>query len=76
MKEASMNGMLKLALLAAGLAAATHAAAQVTFDEHEQFEGRSFTTEDGIGNFKQFRSEVAPTFLWRSSERSNVPVHP
>jgi uncharacterized protein YcfJ len=54
MQEASMNGMQKIALMAAGLAVATHAAAQVTFYEQEQFAGRSFTTESGIGNFEQF----------------------
>jgi uncharacterized protein YcfJ len=46
--------MLRNALVVAGLAVATHAAAQVTFYEREGFEGRSFTTESGIGNFEQY----------------------
>jgi uncharacterized protein YcfJ len=46
--------MLSNAVVVAGLAVATHAAAQVTFYEREEFQGRSFTTESGVGNFEQY----------------------
>ena len=38
-----------VALAAAGLAIATQAAAQVTFFEGEDFQGRSFKTQKNIG---------------------------
>ena len=43
-----------LALGIAGLAAATQACAQVTFYENDNFQGRSFTTQQSIGNFERF----------------------
>jgi len=46
-----MNTKLKITLALAGLAAATQAAAQVTFYEGERFEGRSFTTARDVRNF-------------------------
>lgn len=49
-----MNSMLRNALLLAGVAFATQAAAEVTFYEHENFKGRSFNTEQQITNFKRF----------------------
>ena len=49
-----MNTVLRSALVAAGLAIATQAAAQVTFYEGEDFEGRSFTTHRQVGNFERF----------------------
>ena len=49
-----MNPVLRTALAAAGMAFATHAAAQVTFYEHQGFEGRSFTTDRQVGNFERF----------------------
>ena len=48
-----MNAILKSALAAAGLAMATHAVAQITFYEHPGFHGRSFTTENQVGNFER-----------------------
>jgi len=39
-------------LVAAGFA--TQAAAQVVFYEHEGFQGRSFTTEQQVGNFERY----------------------
>ena len=48
-----MNALLKSSLAIAGLALATQAAAQVTFYEHEDFEGRSFTTQSQIRNFER-----------------------
>ncbi len=49
-----MNAILRNTLVVAGLAFATHAAAEITFYEHEGFEGRSFNTEDQVGNFRRF----------------------
>ncbi len=49
-----MNVILKTALAVAGVAIATQAVAQVTFYERERFEGRSFTTEEQIGNLDRF----------------------
>lgn len=48
-----MNAILRNALAAAGLAVATQAAAQITFYEHEGFEGRSFTTQRPISTFER-----------------------
>jgi uncharacterized protein YcfJ len=48
-----MNAMLKIALAAAGLAAASPAAAQVVFYENEGFQGRSFTTEKQVADFQR-----------------------
>ncbi len=49
-----MNKVLRTALAAAGLVAATHAVAQVTFYEDEGFRGRSFSTDRPVGNFQRF----------------------
>ena len=49
-----MNKLLRNTLVAAGLAVATQAAAQVTFYEREGFAGRSFTTQQQISNFERF----------------------
>ncbi len=48
-----MNAVLRNALLLAGAAFATHAAAEVTFYEHDGFKGRSFNTEQQVPNFKR-----------------------
>jgi len=45
---------LKSALAVAGLALATHAAAQITFFEGDNFHGRSFTTQKEVGNFERY----------------------
>lgn len=50
-----MSTLLKHALALAGLLAATHAAAQVTFYEHDNFEGRSFTTQRQVENFDRYQ---------------------
>jgi len=47
-----MNAILRNALVLAGVAFATQAAAEVTFYEREDFKGRSFNTEQQIDNFK------------------------
>jgi len=49
-----MNAPLRSVIGMAALAIVTQAAAQVTFFEREGFQGRSFTTEQQIGNFERF----------------------
>ncbi len=49
-----MNKLLRNALAIAALAVATQAVAQITFYEHDNFEGRSFTTDKMVGNFERF----------------------
>lgn len=48
-----MKYLLKTALALATLAIATQAAAQVTFFERDNFQGRSFTAQRQIGNFER-----------------------
>ena len=48
-----MNAIFKHTLAAAALAIATQATAQVTFYEHQDFQGRSFTTDQPIGNLNR-----------------------
>jgi len=48
-----MNAILKTVLAMAAVAVATQAAAQITFYENEGYQGRSFTTEQQIGDFKR-----------------------
>ena len=45
-----MNAILRSALAVAGLAMTTQAIAQVTFYEHEGFQGRTFSAEEQVGN--------------------------
>lgn len=47
-----MDHPLRIALAAAGIALALPAAAQVTFYEHEDFGGRSFTTREAAENLR------------------------
>jgi hypothetical protein len=49
-----MHSILRHALLLAGLAIATQAAAQITFYEHPGFRGQSFTTDRQVGNLERF----------------------
>lgn len=48
-----MNTVLRSALAAAGMAFTAQAMANVTFYEHEGFQGRSFSTQKQIGNFEK-----------------------
>jgi len=48
-----MKRSLQTALAAAALIAAGHAAAQITFYEQEGFHGRSFTTDERLGNLER-----------------------
>ena len=46
-----MYALLRIMLTVASVAVATQATAQVTFYEHQGFEGQSFTTHKKVGNF-------------------------
>jgi len=49
-----MNVIFKSALAVAAVAIATQASAQVTFYEHDDFQGRSFSTEKPVSNFDRY----------------------
>jgi uncharacterized protein YcfJ len=49
-----MKFILRYALTIAAITMATQASAQVTFYEHQNFEGRSFTTQQKVQNFERF----------------------
>ncbi len=49
-----MHTKLRSALAVAAVAISAQAAAQVTFYERENFQGRSFTAEEQIDNFQRF----------------------
>jgi len=49
-----MNAVLRIAMTAAGLAAATQAFADITFYENEGFGGRSFSASSAVGNFERY----------------------
>jgi uncharacterized protein YcfJ len=48
-----MNSVLRSALALSAAVIATQAAAQVTFYEHQSFQGQSFTTEHQLGNLER-----------------------
>jgi uncharacterized protein YcfJ len=66
LQEISMNTILKSVLAVVALAAASQAAAQVTFYEREGFEGRSFTTESDIPDFRKFGFNDRASSVWIS----------
>jgi len=49
-----MNTYLKNALTLTAVAIASQVMAQVTFYEQDNFRGRSFTTENQVGNFQRY----------------------
>ena len=49
-----MTSRFKCALTVAALAVATHASAQITFYEHDNFQGQSFTTQRPIRDFTRY----------------------
>ena len=49
-----MNTLLKSALATAALALAGQAVAQVTFYENDNYQGRSFTTQQAVGDLERF----------------------
>lgn len=48
-----MNARFRIALVMASVMIASQAAAQVTFYERQGFEGRSFTAEEPVRNFRR-----------------------
>src|ERR1035437_8337090 len=50
-----MNALLKITLTAAAIAIATQASAQITFYEHDNFQGRSFATSRQLDNADRYR---------------------
>ena len=48
-----MQAFLTLALAISAVAAAGHASAEVTFYEHDNFNGRAFTSQDPVDDFRQ-----------------------
>lgn len=70
-----MNAKLRTALALATLTLATQAMAQVTFYEHPGFEGRSFTTQRGIGNFERQGFNDRASSVIVSSERWEACEH-
>ena len=67
-----MNAILRSALLVAGLAIATQASAQVTFYEHDGFQGRSFTTGKQINNFERYGFNDRASSVVVTSDRWEV----
>jgi uncharacterized protein YcfJ len=67
-----MNTPLRIVLAVAGVAIATHAAAQITFYERQGFEGRSFTTQEQIGNFARHGFNDRASSVLVSSDRWEV----
>ncbi|MDL2339609.1 MAG: beta/gamma crystallin-related protein [Pseudomonadota bacterium] len=49
-----MNTILRIALTLTGWAMAAQAFAQVTFYEHDGYQGRSFSTQRAVADFEQF----------------------
>ncbi len=72
-----MNAIWKSALAACAAVVSLHAAADVTFYEHDNFQGRAYTTNDPINNFKQFgfndraSSVVVTGRTWEVCEHAN-----
>ena len=54
LQEQSVKTLLKTALALTAVAIAAQAAAQVTFYEQDEFQGRSFTTDKPVANFERF----------------------
>ncbi|MDN3919195.1 beta/gamma crystallin-related protein [Roseateles violae] len=67
----TMKGLTLAALLAAGPAAL----AQITFYEHPDFHGRSFTAEGKVGNFERYGFNDRASSAIVTSERWEVCEH-
>lgn len=68
-----MNFILRSTLAAAGMAVAAQAAAQVTFYEHEGFEGRSFTATKRVNAFdRQGFNDRASSVVVTGNDRWEV----
>ena len=67
-----MNTTLKHAIGLGALACAAQVAAQVTFYEHEGFQGRSFTADRPVGNFDRYGFNDRASSVIVRSERWEV----
>jgi uncharacterized protein YcfJ len=67
-----MNVTLKHAIGLGALACAAQVAAQVTFYEHEGFQGRSFTADRPVGNFDRYGFNDRASSVIVRSERWEV----
>lgn len=71
-----MKAILKSALAVTGLALAAQAMAQVTFYEHEDFRGRSYSTTRQINNLNRFGFNDRASSAIVTAERWEVCEHP
>lgn len=67
-----MHAVSRHALALAGLALATSAVAQVTFFEHEGFQGRSFTTQRAVTDFQRLGFNDRASSVVVTSQRWEV----
>lgn len=70
-----MNSVMKLALAAVGTMAVTQAAAEITFYEHEDFRGRTFSSSRDIPNFQPKGFDDRASSVVVSNERWEVCEH-
>lgn len=72
-----MSKLLRNVLAATGVLAATQVYAQVTIYEHENYSGRSFTTEQQIGNFERegFSDRAASVVVFKDRWEVCEDVH-
>jgi uncharacterized protein YcfJ/predicted pyridoxine 5'-phosphate oxidase superfamily flavin-nucleotide-binding protein len=63
------NNLLKITVAAAALALAGHAAAEITFYEHDNYGGRAFTTRSAVENFTSngFNDRASSVVVQRDS---------
>jgi uncharacterized protein YcfJ len=67
-----MRTLLGTTLAVLGLAFATQAAAEVTFYEHDGFQGRSFTTQRRVADFKRYGFNDRASSVVVTSDRWEV----
>lgn len=67
-----MKTFFRSALAVAALAIAAQASAQITFYEHDGFQGRSFTTSRQVGNFGRFGFNDRASSVIVASQRWEV----
>jgi uncharacterized protein YcfJ len=70
-----MNRKLQIALAASALVIATHAGAQVTFYQGEEFHGRAFSTGQAVSNFARFGFNDRSSSVIVASGRWEVCEH-
>lgn len=67
-----MNTASRIALAAAAMVLASQAGAQVTFYEHDGFQGRTFTTQNRVNNFQSVGFNDRASSVVVSSDRWEV----